>query len=113
MAVVASRVPSISAELRAASTAPATVPYRLRFMPHREERSFSIELSLIAEFDDTYEGDEDGFAWFERFESQLKPALTRAVIDALKQDGRFNLRAAPRGKDPERTLELELRFKAR
>ena len=82
-------------------------------MPHREERSYSIELSLVAEFDDGYEGDEDGFAWYSRFESQLLPQLTRAVTDALKSDPKFALRAAPRGKDPDRTLELELRFKAR
>ena len=37
-------------------------------MPYREERSFSIEVSLVAEFDDAYEGEEDGFAWFERFD---------------------------------------------
>lgn len=82
-------------------------------MPHREERSFSIELNLSAEFDDAYEGDEDGFAWFERFESSLKPELTRAITDVLRRDPRFVVRAAPRGKDPDRTLELELRFKAR
>ncbi len=80
---------------------------------HREERSFAIELSLVAEFDDAYEGDEDGFAWFQRFEAQLKPRLTAAVTEALRADPKFSLLAAPRGKDPERTLELELRFKAR
>jgi hypothetical protein len=80
---------------------------------HREERSFVIELSLVAEFADDYEGDEDGFAWFERFESRLKPQLAAAVTQALRADPRFQLVAAPRGKDPERALELELRFKAR
>jgi hypothetical protein len=82
-------------------------------MPHREERSYSVELHLIAEFDDAYEGDEDGFAWFERFESGLKPRLAAAVSEALRADPRFQLLAAPRGKDPERVLELELRFKVR
>jgi hypothetical protein len=82
-------------------------------MPHREERSYAIELSLVAEFDEAYEGDEDGFAWFERFEAGLKPQLVAAVTTALRADPRFSLLAAPRGKDPERTLELELRFKAR
>ena len=80
---------------------------------HREERSYAIELSLIADFDDAYEGEEDGFAWFERFESIVKPRLTAAVTEALRADPRFQLLAAPRGKDPERTLSLELRFKAR
>lgn len=82
-------------------------------MPHREERSYSIELNLVAEFDDSYEGDEDGFAWYERFEGGLKPALLAAVSEALRADPRFSLLVAPRGKDPERALELELRFKAR
>jgi hypothetical protein len=81
-------------------------------MPHREEQSFSIDLNLVAEFDDGYEGDEDGFAWFARFESSLKPRLVAAVTEALKSDPRFQLLAAPRGKDPDRALELELRFKA-
>jgi hypothetical protein len=82
-------------------------------MPHREERNFCIDLHLVAEFDDSYEGDEDGFAWFERFESQLKPRLVAAAMEALKSDPRFQVLAAPRGKDPDRNIELELRFKAR
>ena len=82
-------------------------------MTHREERSYSIDVTLVAEFDDAYEGDEDGFAWYERFEATLKPQLIAKVTEALRGDPRFSLLAAPRGKDPERTLELELRFKAR
>ena len=82
-------------------------------MPHREEQSFSIDVHLVAEFDESYEGDEDGFAWFQRFEQQLKPRLVAAATEALKSDPRFQLLAAPRGKDPDRALELQLRFKAR
>jgi len=80
---------------------------------HREEQSYTIEVSLVAEFDDAYEGDEDGFAWFQRFESSLKPRLTAAVTDALRADPRFGLRVAPRGKDPDRVLSLELKFKSK
>jgi hypothetical protein len=82
-------------------------------MVHREERSFSVDVSLVAEFAEDYEGEEDGFAWYERFEALLKPKLVAAVTEALRSDPRFSLIAAPRGKDPERALELELRFKAR
>ncbi|MDF3071547.1 MAG: hypothetical protein K0R38_7148, partial [Polyangiaceae bacterium] len=56
---------------------------------------------------------EDGFAWAERFEALLKPRLVAAVTVALRGDPKFQLLAAPRGKDPARTLELELRFKTR
>ena len=80
---------------------------------HREERTFTIDVNLVAEFDDSYEGDEDGYAWVQRFESGLKPRLVAAVTEALRSDPRFTLLAAPRGKDPERALELELRLKAR
>ena len=80
---------------------------------HVEERSFSIEINLVAEFDESYEGDEDGFVWFEHFETELKPGLVTAVTQALRQNSRFSLRVAPRGKDPERALELELSFTAR
>lgn len=80
---------------------------------HREERSYSIDIHLVAEFDESYEGDEDGFAWAGRFEDVLKPRLLAAVREALRSDSRFSLLVAPRGKDPERALELELRFKAR
>ena len=80
---------------------------------HREERTFTIDVNLVAEFDDSYEGDEDGYAWVQRFESGLKPRLVAAVTEALRSDPRFALLAAPRGKDPERALELELRLKAR
>jgi hypothetical protein len=82
-------------------------------MTHREERSYSIDVHLVAEFDDAYEGDDDGFVWHEQFEALLKPQLVAAVTQALKGHPRFSLLPAPRGKDPERTLELELRFKAR
>jgi hypothetical protein len=82
-------------------------------MTHREEQSYSIDVNLVAEFDDAYEGEEDGFAWLERFEAGIKPRLVAAVTEALRQDPRFSLLVAPRGKDPERALELELRFKAR
>ena len=80
---------------------------------HREEQTYSIDVNLVAEFDDAYEGEEDGLVWLQRFESELKPRLMAAVTEALRSDPRFSLLAAPRGKDPERTLELELRFKAR
>ncbi len=78
-------------------------------MTHREEQSFSIELQLVAEFDDDYEGDDDGYAWVESFERDLKPRLVRALFDALRADPRWTATAAPRGRDPSRALEIEVR----
>jgi len=75
---------------------------------HREEREFSIVLHLSAAFDDDYDGDEDGYAWHERFEQVLKPRLVAAVFDALRADPAFKVLSAPRGRDPERVLELDV-----
>jgi hypothetical protein len=76
---------------------------------HREEREFSIILHLGASFDESYEGDDDGFVWFEqRFEGELKPRLLRAVFDVLRSDPRFVARAAPRGRDPDHAVEIDV-----
>lgn len=78
---------------------------------HREEREFSILLHLSASFDDAYEGDDDGYAWFERaFESDLKPALVRALFDVVRQHPHFQAVSAPRGRDPDTALELDLTY---
>jgi hypothetical protein len=77
---------------------------------HREEREFSIVVHAVAEFEDDYTGDEDGFAWHERFERSVKPRLVAAVFDALRADPGFRVVAAPRGRDPERALEVDLTF---
>jgi hypothetical protein len=76
---------------------------------HREEQSFSIELHLVAEFPEAYEGDEDGYAWIERFERELRPELVRALFAAVSQSPGWTAVAAPRGRDPARALEIELR----
>ena len=77
-------------------------------MPHREERQFAIQLHLVAEFADDYEGDEDGYAWHERFEQELRPAVIRAVFDALRARPGWTVTAAPRGRDPSETLEIRV-----
>ena len=79
---------------------------------HREEKSFSITLHLCAEFGDDYTGDEDGFAWHERFQGAVKPALIAAVYEALRAHPRFRAVAAPRGRDPESALDLDVHYEA-
>ncbi len=77
-------------------------------MDHREEREFEIHLHLAACFADDYEGDEDGYAWHELFQRELKPRLVAAVFDALRSHPRFRALAAPRGRDPEQALEIDV-----
>lgn len=79
-------------------------------MTHREEKTFSITLHLSADFADDYTGDEDGFVWHERFQQSVRPALMAAVHDALRTQPRFRAVAAPRGRDPESALDLDVSF---
>lgn len=80
-------------------------------MIHREERSYAIHLNLAAEFAEDYEGDDDGYAWFERFEHELKPRLLNALFDVLTRDPGWDVVAAPRGRDPDTAIELEVRWR--
>ena len=82
-------------------------------MNHREEQTFSITLHLSADFADDYTGDDDGFAWHERFQQSVRPALVAAVYDALRAHPRFRAVAAPRGRDPENALDLDVSFDAK
>ena len=82
-------------------------------MTHREEKTFSITLHLSADFADDYSGEEDGFAWHERFQGALRPALIAAVYEAIRADPRFHAVAAPRGRDPESALDLDVSFDVR
>jgi hypothetical protein len=80
---------------------------------HREEREFSLIFQVSAEFADDYAGDADGYVWHERFEQKLKPRLVAAIFEVLRSDPEWHAVAAPRGRDPERALEISVRYKAR
>lgn len=77
-------------------------------MTHREEKTFTITLHLSADFAEDYVGDDDGFVWLERFQQSVRPALIAALHDALRANPRFRAVAAPRGRDPESALDLDL-----
>ncbi len=79
-------------------------------MTHREEKTFTITLNLSADFADDYGGEEDGFAWHERFLHGVRPALVAAVFESLRAQPRFRAVSAPRGRDPESALDLDVSF---
>ena len=79
-------------------------------MTHREQKTFTVTLHLSADFSDEYTGDEDGFVWHEHFQRAVRPALIAAVHEALRTEPRFHAVAAPRGRDPESALDLDVSF---
>ena len=73
---------------------------------YREEGRFVVRIDLSAEFGDDYEGDDDGYAWLERWKETVRPRLVAAVFDALRTDPAFKAVAAPRGASPEEEIEI-------
>lgn len=79
-------------------------------MKHVEEREFSVHLHLIAEFPEDYSGEQDGYAWHRRFQQRLRPALLRAIAEALHTEPGVEVIPAPRGRNPEDAVEFNVSF---
>jgi hypothetical protein len=78
---------------------------------HREEGALTIRIELSAEFDEDYEGDDDGNAWLERFRRDVQPNVLRALFDALRADRKFDVIPVSRGRSPDENVDVEVRFK--
>lgn len=80
---------------------------------YREEGTFTIRIDLGVEFDESYEGDDDGYAWLQRWQETVKPKLVRAVFDALRSDPAFTALPVSRGRAPDENLDVEVTFTKR
>lgn len=78
---------------------------------HREEGRFVIRLELSAEFDEDYEGDDDGYAWLARWRARVQSRVVRAVFDELRAEPGFDAVPASRGKSPDEETEIHVRLK--
>ena len=78
---------------------------------HREEGRFVVRIELSAEFDESYDGDEDGNAWLERWRARVLPRLARAIFEQLRAEPGFDAVPTSRGKSPDEELEIAVRFK--
>jgi hypothetical protein len=76
-------------------------------MDHVEEKEFTLRLQVRAVFPESYEGDDDGYAWWEQF-PPVAAELVRTAAALLAARG-FQVRPANRGRpaDEEVTLVLE------
>jgi hypothetical protein len=78
---------------------------------HREEGRFVVRIELSAEFDESYEGDEDGYAWLEAWRARVQARLVRAVFEQLRAEPGFDAIPVSRGKNPEEEIEIAVRFR--
>lgn len=80
--------------------------------PYREEGSLTIRIELSAEFAESYEGDEDGYAWLERWRRTVQPKAVRALFEALRSDpASFDAVPVSRGRAPDENLDVEVTFR--
>jgi hypothetical protein len=77
---------------------------------HREEGRFVVRIELSAEFDEDYEGDDDGYAWLDAWRARVQPRLVRAVFEQLRAEPGFSAVPASRGKNPEDEIEIAVRW---
>src|SRR5207244_8307824 len=80
---------------------------------HREQARFEIRLDLSAEFDEDYEGDDDGNAWLERWRATVRPRLLAALFEALRSDPAFDAIPTSRGASPDDEVMVDVRFRTK
>jgi hypothetical protein len=78
---------------------------------HREEGRFVVRIELSAEFDEDYEGDDDGNAWLQAWQARVQPRLVRAVFNELRSEPGFSAVPVSRGKSPDEEIEIAVAFK--
>ena len=78
---------------------------------HREDGKFQVRIELVAEFDEQYEGDDDGYVWLERWRAETRPRVLKAIFDALRADPSFEAIPVSRGAAPDEEAEIRVRFK--
>ncbi|HEY8073878.1 MAG TPA: hypothetical protein VIF62_07210 [Labilithrix sp.] len=78
---------------------------------HREEGTLTIRIELSAEFDEDYEGDDDGLVWLERWRASVQPRVVRALFEALRSEPRFDAIPVTRGRAPDENVDVEVRFR--
>ena len=75
-------------------------------MQYKEEREFVIRLRLSAEFGESYEGDDDGYAWYRTFDQEVRPELLRELLQVLTKKGGYRVTPVNRGLDAHEELEI-------
>lgn len=80
---------------------------------YEENGTLTIHLELAAAFDESYEGDDDGYVWLQRFRSTVQPKIIRAVFDALRNEASIDAIPVSRGRAPDENVDIEVRVRAR
>ena len=73
-----------------------------------EEKTFTLRVNLVARFPEDYEGDHDGYAWLHDWETRVKPALLKTVMETLRASPAWSVHVRNRGMATADEVELAL-----
>ncbi len=66
-------------------------------MIHREDTTWVIRIEAGADFDESYDGELDGFAWRDAFHRDIQPRVLAAVLRELAATPGWRVRTGNRG----------------
>jgi len=73
-----------------------------------EAKTFNLRFSLEASFPDDYDGDEDGHAWVQDWETRIKPELIKLIFDFLRRHSSWTVHVRNRGLPPVDEIEIAM-----
>ena len=66
-------------------------------MTYREEATWTIRIEALAEFDEHYDGELDGYAWRDKQFRELQQQAAQAVLRVLAAQPGWKVRTGNRG----------------
>ena len=75
-------------------------------MEYVEEKTFEIRVRFRMSFPEGYEGEDDGYVWWEHFDATTRTKLTRAVLEALASEPGCRVTPVSRGQAQDEAYEI-------
>lgn len=74
----------------------------------KEEKTFTLRVTLEARFPPDYEGDDDEYAWLHDWETRMKPDLLKTVMASLRAAPSWSAHVRNRGMAATDEVEIAL-----
>ena len=75
---------------------------------YQEEKTFTVRFSLEAHFPEDYEGEDDGYAWQQDWETRVMPGVVKSIFTNLRQYPSWSARIRNRGVSQSDEIEISL-----
>lgn len=75
---------------------------------YQEEKTFNLRFYLEAKFPESYDGDEDSYAWVHDWETRIKPEIIKAVFKTLRNVPSWSAHVRNRGMSATDEVEIAI-----